>query len=91
MKREANNVAWLEPPTQSPRALTSLPGAVHAAGGAEAEQDGCVLGTGELRTKGVKSLKYCQTRHKRRREALQGWRGLSEREDGRFRRASRTR
>lgn len=27
-------------------------------GGAEAEQDGCVLGTGELRAKGWKSLQF---------------------------------
>lgn len=33
-------------------------------GGAEAEQDGCVLGSGELRERsGGKSLKFRQTRH----------------------------
>lgn len=49
MEGEANNhVVQHPPPPQQPTAaaaLTSLPGAFHTSGGAEAEQDGCVLGS----------------------------------------------
>lgn len=57
MWRERLIIMWfsISPPPQQPTAaaaLTSLPGAFHSSGGAEAEQDGCVLGSGELREGG---------------------------------------
>lgn len=53
MWRERLIIMWfsIHPPPpahQQPTAaaaLTSLPGAFHTSGGAEAEQDGCVLGS----------------------------------------------
>lgn len=41
-------------------------------GGAEAEQDGCVLGSGELRQKGRKGSHFRQTRHLKKNKKNKG-------------------
>lgn len=56
--RVINHVVWSPAPQTVAAALTSASGAVHTSGGAEAEQDGSVLGNSELRDGGREELSH---------------------------------
>lgn len=78
------------PPTLPlPTALTSLPGAVHSSGGAEAEQDGCASGSGELRVEGGGRTRGSKSDGQATKKTREDQRSPSEWEDFCFREAQR--